>query len=783
MALVMPEIRDHAAVTEYTTTLKVNLARAYNHSELPDSFRIGLVIGGPGAGKTEAAMWLAEHYQFDCDAGSRSGLHEFKRQLKSSFGDNAITSHPDLTHEALAAAGLSRIPTWLRPVHILSQGEQTRATTAAALCGTNKDIVLDDYGAGVDELTVASMATSLRRMITSYADTASTRKRVLVATTFESASLFLQPDFVVLLHQSGNLSVHENPNEEKNRGIKLRFITWGIRDFALGEGRAGWRGVKETRYSLRATVPSYIAENGMTKMVFASNKLTLKCTVPVDAKVMDAANAFQMEFNGECKEEVHILVAVGLGTRALRGVGLVSGPSGCGKSTMFAPQQRMIMHRTGIMLMDKPLEMVCTAALRVQRHLAATTNPDDLDDFKVRNVLSDEMTFALFSNPLKVIDEHVGNLSDTEKIRFFMGVKIESVFANAEIIIEENKKDGCERRWVVVDEYLTDLDTKTRAHVAQKLTTLIRKRYKKASERMNIAEDELEFKIAFVFVTVHDIGRYMNPNWIWFPRPPWSNKGELYAAERRSEPEAQVPVVMAEEELKAFRVEFGDLGLGLAQRLFSPITLPLFIERLDELGESTNALRAYKEVFADHHYMTGFPPTAMKAVICKTKDGSPVAFHAIMPSAGGGRDLTQPPWQESRLVVLPTWQGFSIGPRLSEAVGMALSMASEKPVRLFATTHHPRLGQYRNSSSVWFPQGRNGKSSSTTAFGKETRSRVQWQHRFYPPAESGVPLHVALPRVSFIDFDLENERSLDSFSMYESRGSIQKRSNKRMKLE
>lgn len=62
--------------------------------------------------------------------------------------------------------------------------------------------------------------------------------------------------------------------------------------------------------------------------------------------------------------------------------------------------------------------------------------------------------------------------------------------------------------------------------------------------------------------------------------------------------------------------------------------------------------------------------------------------------------------RESRLVVLPAFQGFGIGPRLSSLVGDRLLAAG---FRFFSRTHHPRLGRFRDINERWRPSWDNHK--------------------------------------------------------------------------
>ena len=98
--------------------------------------------------------------------------------------------------------------------------------------------------------------------------------------------------------------------------------------------------------------------------------------------------------------------------------------------------------------------------------------------------------------------------------------------------------------------------------------------------------------------------------------------------------------------------------------------------------------------FKKHHYLD---TTMSKSVHCYTAymDGMKVAFLSVIH--GCGRDIKSY-WRESRLVVLPEFQGIGIGKTLSDAIA---NEYKSRGLRYFSKTAHPSLGEYRNVNSKW----------------------------------------------------------------------------------
>lgn len=114
---------------------------------LDEDWRIGLIVGPSGSGKST----VARHAWPDA-------LHEFrdwpaKAAVVDCFGEhNAKT-----ITQALTSVGLSSPPKWVRPYHVLSNGEKFRCELARVLLDDAPLVVFDEYTSVVDR-TVAKVA-------------------------------------------------------------------------------------------------------------------------------------------------------------------------------------------------------------------------------------------------------------------------------------------------------------------------------------------------------------------------------------------------------------------------------------------------------------------------------------------------------------------------------------------------------------------------------------------------------------------------------------------------
>lgn len=115
--------------------------------DIDDVFKIGLIIGSSGSGKSTILKSFGEEKTFDWDR------------------DKAICSHfadPDDAIDKLTATGLNSIPSMLKPYHVLSNGEKYRAMVARTL---ESGCIIDEFTSVVDRNVAKSMSVSIRKYV------------------------------------------------------------------------------------------------------------------------------------------------------------------------------------------------------------------------------------------------------------------------------------------------------------------------------------------------------------------------------------------------------------------------------------------------------------------------------------------------------------------------------------------------------------------------------------------------------------------------------------------
>jgi ABC-type ATPase with predicted acetyltransferase domain len=171
-------------------------------------WQIGLIVGPSGSGKTSIGRELF-------GGGKIVDLYDgWDKKLPiveaiAPEGDfNAVTG-------ALANVGLGDVPSWLRPFHALSNGQQFRAGLARVLTDGSDNIIIDEFTSVVDRqiAKIGAMAFSKgwRRN--------KGKKVVLLACHYDIIE-WLQPDWV---YDTGTATFKKKAKSESDRALNWKL--------------------------------------------------------------------------------------------------------------------------------------------------------------------------------------------------------------------------------------------------------------------------------------------------------------------------------------------------------------------------------------------------------------------------------------------------------------------------------------------------------------------------------------------------------------------------------
>lgn len=142
--------------------------------DLPLDWGIGVIVGASGTGKSTL-------------------LRDFGEPQKPEWVRNrSIASHFSSAEDAselLAAAGLMSVPEWIKPYHVLSNGQQFRADLARSI---KSGAVIDEFTSVVDRNVARAASTAMSRYVRK-----NSVRNIVLATVHRDILEFIEPDWVI----------------------------------------------------------------------------------------------------------------------------------------------------------------------------------------------------------------------------------------------------------------------------------------------------------------------------------------------------------------------------------------------------------------------------------------------------------------------------------------------------------------------------------------------------------------------------------------------------------
>ncbi|CAK9071347.1 unnamed protein product [Durusdinium trenchii] len=277
---------------------------------LPEIFRILVVCGATGSGKTRIVQQLVEYFQLE--VSSEQIVFE---------DDMAVCSHPALGDdylEKLQAVGLNSVPSWMKAEKALSTGQQQRIRSAIRASSESKGILYDDFCCFVDQQSSYSCAASIYRLVRDNEGL----NYIIVATTRPDVIPYLGADIVI---EAATGKIHNNPLEFAERKMVVKIEHEELK-FNFGKGCSGWQGPLDS-------APMRKAEDygrPSTTVQFATVAKSFTTTVKETERTAEAAHAFDYTFKGTLG--VFRLPRCDRPPTGGWRVGALCGPSGSGKS-------------------------------------------------------------------------------------------------------------------------------------------------------------------------------------------------------------------------------------------------------------------------------------------------------------------------------------------------------------------------------------------------------------------------------------------------------------------
>lgn len=146
---------------------------------LPESWSIGMIVGGSGTGKSTIGFELFGNAMLD----------NFE-YTSASVIDDMPKGDVEEIERMFYTVGFSSVPSWLKPYSVLSNGEKMRVDLARKMLASDV-IVFDEFTSVVDRQVAKVMSIAISKALKHYPN----KKFVAIGCHYDVVE-FLQPDWL-----------------------------------------------------------------------------------------------------------------------------------------------------------------------------------------------------------------------------------------------------------------------------------------------------------------------------------------------------------------------------------------------------------------------------------------------------------------------------------------------------------------------------------------------------------------------------------------------------------
>ena len=150
---------------------------------LDEDWQIGAIVGCSGTGKTTVAR----------AAFGEDALREPKWNRRRAIIDQLSDQPIEQITRVLTSVGLGNAPSWLRPFHVLSCGEQFRCQIARKILGGKSLLVCDEFTSALDRKLARNLCISISR----YIHREECKSRLVAVTNHIDVLPWLTPDWTL----------------------------------------------------------------------------------------------------------------------------------------------------------------------------------------------------------------------------------------------------------------------------------------------------------------------------------------------------------------------------------------------------------------------------------------------------------------------------------------------------------------------------------------------------------------------------------------------------------
>lgn len=177
-------------------------------ADLANPFNIGLVVGSSGSGKTTLAKEIFGQDCFNIEIDSSKAIIDLLPE-NLSYEECATL---------LIGIGLTSVPTWIRPVYTLSNGQRARAEAALLMARAGDKIsAIDEWTSVVDRTVAKAMSHCVQKFARKN------NKRIVLNSCHYDIIEWLDPDWVIDCNEQKFIDRRGLTPEERKKKSVLQF--------------------------------------------------------------------------------------------------------------------------------------------------------------------------------------------------------------------------------------------------------------------------------------------------------------------------------------------------------------------------------------------------------------------------------------------------------------------------------------------------------------------------------------------------------------------------------
>lgn len=167
-------------------------------------WNVGLIVGGSGTGKTTIAR--------ECFPEAQWANYEYKKDsVIDDMPEHATVKDIEM---AFTSVGFASPPSWLKPYHVLSNGEKMRCDLARAMLDNNEIIVFDEFTSVVNREVAKTSSYAISKAVRRKG------KKFIAVACHKDIVEWLEPDWIYDTDQQSFFIARESTIAHK---LKLTY--------------------------------------------------------------------------------------------------------------------------------------------------------------------------------------------------------------------------------------------------------------------------------------------------------------------------------------------------------------------------------------------------------------------------------------------------------------------------------------------------------------------------------------------------------------------------------